>query len=83
MTQSNRLDRFDSQLKEMSRRIDRLELTQISPQELDRATELVRRDLSLLRSVVAGLREVADRIERNTDLKLDIILRQITGEGDR
>jgi uncharacterized protein (UPF0335 family) len=72
MTQSN--DPDDRQLRALSRRVDRLEYTQISPQEFSRSFDA-------LEDIV---NERFDRVEnhlRELNRKFDIVMQYITGQG--
>lgn len=90
MTQSREPDDFRTEMDRrfgyLNRRVERLEDTQISPQEFTRAFERVNGDTSDIK------REIADiRAEMNTKIdalsselngKIDTILRYLTASGN-
>jgi hypothetical protein len=85
MTQSNdpndRPSETDRQLRGLSRRVDRLEYTQISPQEFSRSFDRVYDEIDALENIV---NERFDRVEndlRELNRKFDIVMQYITGQG--
>ena len=87
------IDRVNRELRGVNRRLDRLEYTQISPQEfssvLDRIYEEIGSTRSEMRAEFAAVNARLDRIEAETnqrldslDRKIDIIIRRLSGEGN-
>jgi tetrahydromethanopterin S-methyltransferase subunit G len=76
------IDRVNRELHGVNRRLDRLEYTQISPQEfssvLDRIYEEIGRARSEMRTEFVA---VNARLE-SLDAKIDIIIRRLSGEGN-
>ena len=74
--------RVNRELRGVNRRLDRLEYTQISPQEfssvLDRIYEEIGRARSEMRAEFVA---VNARLE-SLDAKIDIIIRRLSGEGN-
>ncbi len=90
MTQANEPNDFPREIERrfghLNRRVERLEDTQISPQEFARAFERVNEEASAIRREIAELRtEINSKIDNlSTELngKIDIILRHITGQSN-
>lgn len=85
MTQSNesndRNRETERQFRHINRRIDRLEYSQISPQEFSRAFDRVYDEIDALEDTV---NERFDRLEgevRELNRKFDIVMQYITGQG--
>jgi uncharacterized protein (UPF0335 family) len=85
MTQSNgpndRDREVDRELRSLSRRVDRLEYAQISPQEFGRAFDRVYDEIDALEDTV---NQRFDRLEgevRELNRKFDIVMQHITGQG--
>jgi hypothetical protein len=85
MTQSNepneRNQDIDRQLRGLGRRVDRLEYSQISPQEFSRSFDRVYDEIDALEDTV---NERFDRLEgevRELNRKFDIVMQYITGQG--
>jgi hypothetical protein len=91
MTQSNEPDRnpeLDQRMRTLSRRIDRLEYSQISPQEFSRAFDRVYDEIDALEDIV---NERFDRLDGEVgelkaeigalNRKFDIVMPYITGQG--
>jgi tetrahydromethanopterin S-methyltransferase subunit G len=87
------IDRVNRELRGVNRRLDRLEYTQISPQEfssvLDRIYEEIGLTRSEMRAEFIAVNARLDRIEAETnqrldslDAKIDIIIRRLSGEGN-
>lgn len=77
MAQSREPNEYDRQLRHMNRRLERLEDTQVSPQEFERAFNRVYEEIDELKIEV---REVKEQL-RELNNKFDIIMRHITGQG--
>ncbi len=86
MTQAQNPDdsnrQIDRELRALNRRVDRLEYTQVSPQEFRQAFERVYEEIDDLQDEVSQMR--AEMREMRSDLngKFDIIMRHITGQGN-
>jgi uncharacterized protein (UPF0335 family) len=92
MMQSNepndRNQETERQLRNLSRRVDRLEYSQISPQEFSRSFDRVYDEIDALENIV---NERLDRVDARFDLlerevreinrKFDIVMQYITGQG--
>jgi predicted nucleic acid-binding Zn-ribbon protein len=79
----------DRELRALNRRVDRLEYTQVSPQEFRQAFERVYEDIDDLQDDVSELRSEMNelRSEMNArfdslETKFDLIMRHITGQGN-
>ena len=75
MTQAKEPSDYDRQLRHMNRRLERLEDTQISPQEFERGLERLYTEIDALRSEMQEMK--MSMMEMNN--KFDIIMRYITG----
>ena len=75
MTQANEPSDYDRQLRHLNRRLERLEDTQISPQEFGRGLDRVYAEIDALRSEMREMK--MSMMEMNG--KFDIIMRYITG----
>ncbi len=85
MTQSNDANDFNPEitrnLKSLSRRVDRLEYSQISPQEFSRAFDRVYDEIDALEGIV---NQRFDRLEgeiKELNRKFDIVMQHITGQS--
>ena len=92
MTRSNEPDdrnrEIERQLRSLNRRVDRLEYSQISPQEFSRAFDRVYDDIDALEDT---MNERFDRLENEVrelnnkfeglNQKFDIVMQYITGGG--
>ena len=87
-------DRVNRELRAVNRRLDRLEYTQISPQEwngvLDRIYEEIGSTRSEMRAEFLAVNARLDRMEAATndrfdslDAKFNTIMQHLTGEGNR
>ena len=87
-------DRVNRELRAVNRRLDRLEYTQISPQEwngvLDRIYEEIGSTRSEMRAEFLAVNARLDRMEAATnqrfdslDAKFNTIMGHLTGEGNR
>ncbi len=89
MTQAQNPDDRDRQvereLRAWNRRVDRLEYTQVSPQEFRQAFERVYEEIDDLHDELRATNEKIDRVNvrlDSIDAKFDIVMRHITGEGN-
>ncbi len=80
---------FDRHLRGLSRRVDRLEYSQISPQEFSRSFDRVYDEIDALEGIVNGrfdqVNERFDHLEgevRELNRKFDIVMQYITGQGE-
>jgi uncharacterized protein (UPF0335 family) len=91
VTQSNQSDdrnhEIERQLRSLSRRVDRLEYSQISPQEFSRSFDRVYDEIDALEDIVNErfdrVNERLDRLEselRELNRKFDIVMQYITGQ---
>ncbi len=98
MTQSNQSDdrnqEIERQLRSLSRRVDRLEYSQISPQEFSRSFDRVYDEIDALKDIVNErfdrVNERFDRLESEVselksqietlNKKFDIVMQYITGQ---
>jgi ABC-type phosphate transport system auxiliary subunit len=80
------IDRVNRELRHFNRRLDRLEYTQISPQEfssvLDRIYEEIAASRSEMRSEILALNSKIDNLGTELNGKIDIIIRRLSGEGN-
>jgi uncharacterized protein (UPF0335 family) len=92
MTQSNdpnnQNPEIDRQLRSLSRRVDRLEYSQLSPQEFFRAFDRVYDEIDALEDIVNErfdrVNEIFNQLEneiRELNRKFDIVMQYITGQG--
>lgn len=77
------------EFRDLNRRVDRLEYTQVSPQEFRQAFERVYDEIDDLHDEVRQMRvEMNGKIDTvnsrldSLDAKFDIIMRYITGQGN-
>jgi septal ring factor EnvC (AmiA/AmiB activator) len=89
MTQAQNPDdrdrQVDRELRALNRRVDRLEYTQVSPQEFRQAFERVYEEIDDLHDELRATNEKIDRVNvrlDSIDAKFDIVMRHITGEGN-
>lgn len=91
MTQSNQPNNHDPeierQLRSLSRRVDRLEYSQLSPQEFSRAFDRVYDEIDALEDIVnERFNQVNERFDqlqneiREFNRKFDIVMQYITGQ---
>jgi hypothetical protein len=74
--------RVNRELRGVNRRLDRLEYTQISPQEFSSVLDRIYEEIGSTRSEMrAEFVAVNARLE-SLDAKIDIIMRHIIGEGN-
>jgi predicted RNA-binding protein with EMAP domain len=83
MTQSqephDRNNEVNRQIRSLNRRVQRLEYSQATPQELSESFERVYEEIDALEDIVT---QRFDRLESELNGKIDIILRHITGQGN-
>ena len=76
------IDRVNRELRGVNRRLDRLEYTQISPQEFSSVLDRIYEEIGSTRSEMrAEFVAVNARLE-SLDTKIDIIIRRLSGEGN-
>jgi hypothetical protein len=85
MMQSNepndRNQETERQLRNLSRRVDRLEYSQISPQEFSRSFDRVYDEIDDLQDTVNERFDLLEREVREINRKFDIVMQYITGQG--
>jgi predicted RNA-binding protein with EMAP domain len=83
MTQSqepnDRNNEVNKQIRSLNRRVQRLEYSQITPQELSESFERVYEEIDALEDIII---QRFDRLESELNGKIDVILRHITGQGN-
>jgi predicted RNA-binding protein with EMAP domain len=83
MTQSqepnDRNNEVNRQIRSLNRRVQRLEYSQITPQELSESFERVYEEIDALEDIII---QRFDRLESELNGKIDVILRHITGQGN-
>jgi hypothetical protein len=79
MAQTNEPSDYDRQLRYLNRRLERLDDTQISPQEFGRGLDRVYAEIDALRSEMREMK--LSMMEMNG--KFDIIMRYITGSDQK
>ncbi len=72
----------DRELRALNRRVDRLEYTQVSPQEFRQAFERVYEEIDDLQDEVSELRTEMNARFDSLETKFDLIMRHITGQGN-
>ncbi len=77
MTQEPEFKDYDRQLRHLNRRLERLEDTQISPQEFGRGLDRIYEEIDALRSEMEEMK--LSMIEMNR--KFDIIMQHIIGNN--
>ena len=86
MTQAREPEDFRTETERrfghLNRRLERLEDTQISPQEFARAFERVNVDTTEISREIAELNTKIDALSTELNGKIDTILRHLTGSGD-
>jgi ABC-type phosphate transport system auxiliary subunit len=76
------IDRVNRELRGVNRRLDRLEYTQISPQEFSSVLDRIYEEIAESRSEMrAEFTAVNARLE-SLDAKIDTIIRRLSGEGN-
>ena len=86
MTQAREPEDFRAETERrfghLNRRLERLEDTQISPQEFARAFERINVDTTEIKREIADLNTKIDALSTELNGKIDTILRHLTGSGD-
>ncbi len=75
MTQAHNPDDRERELRALNRRVDRLEYTQMSPQEFRPAFDRVYEEID-------GLKDEVREMRSELNGKIDIITRHIIGQGN-
>lgn len=81
MTQANEPNEYDRQIRYINRRVERLEDTQISPQEFSRTLNRVYEEMELIRAEIAAVNTRLAHLDTELNEKIDTILRHITGQN--
>ncbi len=86
MTQAREPEDFRAETERrfghLNRRLERLEDTQISPQEFARAFERVNVETTEIKREIANLHTKIDALSTELNGKIDTILKHLTGSGD-
>ena len=85
MTQAQNPDdnrQVNRELRALNRRVDRLEYTQISPQEFRQAFDRVYEEIDDLKDEVGELRTEMNGRFDSLEAKFDPLMRHITGQGN-
>ncbi|MGK7931982.1 MAG: hypothetical protein AB4041_11195 [Microcystaceae cyanobacterium] len=77
MTQESNFDYYDRQLRQINRRLERLEDTQVSPQEFIRGLDRVYQEIDGLRQEMQEMNRKVEEMDR----KFDVIMQYITGNN--
>jgi septation ring formation regulator EzrA len=77
MTQEPNFDYYDRQLRQINRRLERLEDTQVSPQEFLRGLDRVYQEIEGLRQEMQEMKVSVMEMNR----KFDVIMQYITGNN--
>jgi ABC-type phosphate transport system auxiliary subunit len=76
------IDRVSRELRGVNRRLDRLEYTQISPQEFSNVLDRIYEEIAASRSEMrAEFQAINARLE-SLDTKIGTIVRRLSGEGN-
>ena len=78
----NTVRRVERELRDLRRRIDRLEETQITPQELARLSNQVDDDRDAIKNQIDRRFDLVEEQIKALDAKFDIVIRHINGEGN-
>ncbi len=84
MTQESDFSNYERQLRHLNRRLERLEDTQISPQEFERGLDRIYEEIDELRSEMGQLRSEMGQMKMSMiemNAKFDIIMQYITGNN--
>ncbi|ACK65439.1 hypothetical protein PCC8801_1379 [Rippkaea orientalis PCC 8801] len=84
MTQESESSNYERQLRHLNRRLERLEDTQISPQEFARGLDRIYEEIDELRSEMGQLRSQMGQMNQaiiEMNGKFDIIMQYITGNN--
>jgi ABC-type phosphate transport system auxiliary subunit len=82
MTQAREPNDYDRQIRHMNRRLERLEDTQVSPQEFERAFDRVYDEIDTLKSEMNQRFDSLEGRFDQLDRKFDIVMQHITGQGN-
>ncbi len=86
MTQAREPEDFRAETERrfghLNRRLERLEDTQISPQEFARAFERINVENTEIKREIADLNTKIDALGTELNGKIDTILKHLTGSGD-
>jgi hypothetical protein len=82
MTQANEPNNYDRQLRHFNRRLERLEDTQIAPQEFDRMPDRVYTEIDGLRTEVRELKADMDLRFNSLDAKFEILMNHIVRNNE-
>ena len=77
MTQANEPNNYDRQFRHFNRRLERLEDTQVAPQEFDRAFDRVYAEIDGLRTEVRELKSNMDLRFNSLDAKFEILMNHL------
>jgi hypothetical protein len=72
---------LDRNLRSLSRRVDRLEYAQISPQEFSRSFDRVYDEIDALEDIVNARFDRLENEVRELNPKFDIVMQYITGQS--
>lgn len=78
---NDRNRQVDRELRVLNRRVDRLEYTQVSPQEFRQAFERVYDEIDDLKDEVREMHSEMREMRSDLNGKFDLIMRHITGQG--
>ena len=78
MTQANEPNNYDRQFGHFNRRLERLEDTQIAPQEFNRSLNRVYAEIDGLRTEVRELKTEMDLRFDSLDAKFEILMSHLT-----
>ena len=78
----NAVRRVDRELRDLRRRVDRLEETQITPQELARLSNQVDDDRDAIKNQIDRRFDLVEEQIKALDAKFDIVIRHINREGN-
>jgi ABC-type phosphate transport system auxiliary subunit len=76
------IDRVNRELRGVNRRLDRLEYTQISPQEFSSVLDRIYEEIGATRSEMRSEFVTVNARLDSLDTKIDIIIRRLSGEGN-
>jgi hypothetical protein len=76
------IDRLNRELRGVNRRLDRLEYTQISPQEFSTALDRIYEEIGSVRLEMRAEFVAVKTQLKSLDTKIDVIIRRLSGEGN-
>jgi hypothetical protein len=82
MTQANEPNNYDRQFRHFNRRLERVEDTQVAPQEFDRAFDRVYVEIDGLRTEVRELRSDMDLRFNSLDAKFEILMNHLVCDNE-